>query len=329
MGFIYDNFLYYFTLDLDGLQGLVSGVDEDVRGQDLLLDPQVLGLPLRGEGDQTVPCDQETSQTQLDPHFCAKSIASLVDQIVMDLERNKTKNYDQGEIELGDDILKNSNKNRKPAEFRKHRSQSKKMKSLQIDRKENMKMFGEKIVLKDGGYVCKCGKFSSGLRLKAISHTIKCGKTINRNIKSKAVECLECREVFQNQRQLDSHFRTVHEVSCYSCSKCYRKFQLKTSYMKHLLHHDENYKPRFSCAFCDHISHGSWHLKRHIKRNHKAMIASIAIVDHVLDMAFQSQKSTYHDIPEVGSDLATLEVESILLADQVPSEVETTKFYNN
>ena len=58
------------------------------------------------------------------------------------------------------------------------------------------------------------------------------------------------------------------------------------------------------------------------------MIASIAIVDHVLDMAFQSQKSIHHDIPEVGSDLATLEVESILLADQVPSEVETNKFSN-
>ena len=65
---------------------------------------------------------------------------------------------------------------------RNHRSQSRKMKTLQLERKENIKTFNEKINEKDGGYFCKCGKFTSGLRLKALSHALNCGKKVNRNI---------------------------------------------------------------------------------------------------------------------------------------------------
>ena len=71
------------------MRGLVSTVDEDVRGQELPLVPHVQGLPFGG--DQTEPRDQ---QTQLDHNVFAKSmnsvIASLADQIVMDLKRKET-----------------------------------------------------------------------------------------------------------------------------------------------------------------------------------------------------------------------------------------------
>ena len=93
---------------------------------------------------------------------------SLVPQIAKDV--NKKGNPNQ-----------NFSKNAKNSSAgSKHRSQISKMKTLQIERKDNIKTFNEKIYEKDGGYYCKCGKFTTGLRLKALSHALNCGKKVNR-----------------------------------------------------------------------------------------------------------------------------------------------------
>ena len=199
------------------------------------------------------------------------------------------------------------------------------MKTLQLERKENIKTFNEKINEKDGGYFCKCGKFTSGLRLKALSHALNCGKKVNRNIKSKTVDCLECGNVFKTQRQLDSHFRSVHQVTSYTCSKCHKNFQLKSSYMRHLTHHTVNYTPRLSCVLCEYKTDSLWHFNRHVGRNHMASVVSEAIMELLSESALHHKHgaaATFSDQNlEAESDHQPESTESHALPDHDNSEV--------
>ena len=143
-------------------------------------------------------------------------------------------------------------------------------KSLLEDEAHTIKMFREKISVKNGGFACKFCQFGSGSAITAKTHALSCGLRRQKGVKKQIIiSCTECTEKFKTKRELNVHFKNSHQISKYTCSKCGKEFTTRNKFIIHLRIHDTNYVPGFKCDFCSSRSKDDWHKQRHMMTHFK------------------------------------------------------------
>jgi len=81
--------------------------------------------------------------------------------------------------------------------------------------------------------------------------------------------CQECSAIFNSNRQLWHHIKSVHQGVVFSCPFCEYKTDRKDSIERHqkLMHKDMEYL--YSCDKCVYTSKYKESLRAHVKNNHK------------------------------------------------------------
>ena len=144
--------------------------------------------------------------------------------------------------------------------------QSKLVKTLQEDERENDKLFVEKIEMRDIYFFCKSCNFSTTTKMRAKTHAVSCGKTKKKVLSKKIISCLECDQTFSSKKELGIHNRE-HATQGYTCSTCLKVMFRRNSYLKHIRSHRE--PPKLECTLCSKVFRFNCDLKRHIETHTK------------------------------------------------------------
>ena len=145
---------------------------------------------------------------------------------------------------------------------------SKAKRTLQDDQKNVNKKFAVKIMQSGLGYRCKSCTFQTGLLLRAKTHALSCGGKKKKICKRKQSLCPECVEKFDSKAKFNEHFKTFHQNSNYTCSKCFHNYTRRKTYMLHLKTHDADFISKFKCERCEYKARDKWLLDRHFRNKH-------------------------------------------------------------